>query len=344
MRVAIVTVQLAYIYGGAEVLANSLNTEMKKRNIDSTIISFPFSAASFDQFLNSMITSRMIDLNYNDSGPIDIIIPLKFPAYYVQHHNKRMWLCHQHKIAYELWNYKGNIMKTYNEPEKIRELVIEHDNLYINECRKKYTIAKTPADRLKKYNNIYADVLYPPPENLDKLHFSEIGDFIFYPSRINPLKRQELLIESAKYLKSNVKIIIAGNGDNDRLKQIVNRYNLQNRVIIKGFISNDEKIELYSKCLAVYFGTQEEDYGYVTPEAFYSGKMCIIHDDAGGPLEFVDNNDTGYVIKPNAELLAEKIDYLYKNKHIAADYGKNALNKIKNMNLNWDEVINNLVN
>ena len=52
--------------------------------------------------------------------------------------------------------------------------------------------------------------------------------------------------------------------------------------------SDDELIELYAGALGVIFPPYDEDYGYVTLEAFLAHKPVITTTDAGGPNEFVD--------------------------------------------------------
>jgi glycosyltransferase involved in cell wall biosynthesis len=46
---------------------------------------------------------------------------------------------------------------------------------------------------------------------------------------------------------------------------------------------------------AVLFAPYQEDYGYVTLEAFLSRKPVITARDSGGTLEFVEDGVNGYV-------------------------------------------------
>ena len=54
-----------------------------------------------------------------------------------------------------------------------------------------------------------------------------------------------------------------------------------------GFITEQEKIDLYAKARAVVYPPADEDYGYVTLEAMLSSKPVITCSDSGGTLEFV---------------------------------------------------------
>ena len=77
----------------------------------------------------------------------------------------------------------------------------------------------------------------------------------------------------------------------------------------------------YACSLAVFFGPQDEDYGYVTLEAMLARKPVITCTDSGGPLEFIIEDQTGLVTAPDAEALAAAIDKLYENEPLAIELG-----------------------
>ncbi len=346
MKIAIASVQIPFITGGAEILAELLKNELIKRKHRAEIVTIPFKWYPTKTLINSMLMGRMMDLTEVNGEVIDLVIGLKFPAYYVRHPNKALWLLHQHRQAYDLWDTDFGDLHTLPDGEFLRNTIIKNDNEFIKEARRIFTISKNTTARLKKYNNIDSIPLYHPPKNHEKLHCKEYEDFIFYPSRIDKLKRQRLLVSAAKFLETNVKIYIAGGGSQSEieyLKEYIRQNSLEERVKLLGFISEEEKIDLYSRCLAVYFGAYDEDYGYITLEAFFSAKPCIVHADAGGPLEFITDNENSYVVEENPEMLAKKIDFLLKNKEEARRAGKAALKSISDMNINWDHVINSML-
>src|SRR5659263_246319 len=115
------------------------------------------------------------------------------------------------------------------------------------------------------------------------------------------------------------------------------------RMQFYGYASDDELINLYSNSLGVVYTPYDEDYGYITLEAFLSKKPVITAIDSGGPLEFVEDNVNGYISKPDPKEIAGKIDYLYLNKDAARKMGEAGFKKIKDMNLSWDNVIKKLL-
>ena len=199
---------------------------------------------------------------------------------------------------------------------------------------------------MKNYCDIDSVTLYHPPLNYEKLHCEDYKDYVFYPSRINPIKRQRLLVEAAKYVRTDVKIVLAGSGSEtemDHLKNMIKKNHLQERVKLAGFISEKEKLEYYASCLGVYFGAYDEDYGYITLEAFFAEKPVIVHPDAGGPLEFVEDGINGFVVEAEAKKIAQKLDYLYENRDKAADMGRSGKKSLYDKHMDWDYVIDKLL-
>jgi len=346
VKVAIVTVQVPFIHGGAEILADMLKTELIKRGHKAEIITIPFKWYPWESLVDSMNIGRMMGLVEADGIKIDRVIALKFPAYYIKHDNKVMWLLHQHRQAYDLWGTKYGDIHPLPNGEAIRDFIIQCDNSYIPEAKKVYTIANTVTERLLKYNHIQAETLYHPPKNYELLHCNECGDFVFYPSRIDLMKRQFLLVEAAAYLKSDAKIIIAGGGNADeirRLNNIIQQKKLEKKVKLIGYISDEDLRQYYANCLGVYFGAYDEDYGYITLEALFSEKPVLVHKDSGGPLEFVEDNVNGFVLDTTPQDIAEKIDYLYCQKEMAVQMGKAGRKSLEEKNMNWDYVIDRLL-
>ncbi len=346
MKIAIATVQVPFTTGGAEVLVNMLKTELKKRGHQADIVSIPFKWYPWQNLVNCMTMGRMMDLTEISLEKIDMVIAMKFPAYYVKHDHKVMWLMHQHRSAYDLWETKFEDMHRWPNGKAIRDFIRQCDEKYIPEATRVFTIAGTTSARLKKYNGIDSTVLYHPPQDYEKLYCGECGDYIFYPSRINEIKRQTILAEAARYLTTDAKIVIAGGGTENEIRRvtdIIEKYDLGDRVRMAGFISDEEKIRLYANCLGVYFGAYNEDYGYITLESFFSEKPVIVHTDSGGPLEFVEDGKNGFVIPPDPKAVAEKIDWLYRNRGDAQRMGAYGKQSLITKNMDWDYVIDQLL-
>ncbi|WP_079913850.1 glycosyltransferase family 4 protein [Paenibacillus sp. 32352] len=346
MKIAIASVQVPFIRGGAEYHAENLKIELQKRGYEADITTIPFKWYPAKAIVDSIMAVRLLDLTEVNGKVIDRLIALKFPMYCVKHPNKVSWVLHQHRQAYELWGTEfGDLEKMENGLE-VRDIIRNADNTFLRESRHVFANSKTVANRLLKFNDIDATPLYHPPTDYEKLKCDSFGDYVFYPSRLNEIKRQHLIIEAMKYTKSNVKLLLAGTGEEEytnMLKKIIEKNNLHSKVKLLGRISEEEKIQYYSNACVVYNGPFEEDYGYVTLEGFYSRKPVITQKDSGGPLEFVKDDINGYVLENNPEMIAEKVDFLYLNKEKAKEFGQNGYDLMKSLKINWDHVIERLL-
>lgn len=346
MKIAIATVQVPFITGGAEILVNMLKQELIKRGHRAEVVTIPFKWYPSDSLEKSMMMGRMIDLSEINGEKIDRVIAMKFPAFYLKHDHKVIWLMHQHRQAYDLWETPYGDLHNFDNGEKLRKLIHECDKKYLEESDHIYTIAQNTSNRLLKYCGIQSDVLYHPPLNYEKLHCEEYGDYIFYASRIDQIKRQRLLVEAMQYVKTDVKAVIAGGGSEEEiayLKELIKKHSLSNKVKLAGFISEEEKIKYYANCLGVYFGAYDEDYGYITLESFFAKKPIIVHKDSGGPLEFVTDEINGFVIDDDPRMIAEKMDQWYLDKKLAQKQGENGYQSLLDKNINWDYVIDALL-
>ena len=71
-----------------------------------------------------------------------------------------------------------------------------------------------------------------------------------------------------------------------------------------GRVDEDELAALYATCRAVYYAPLDEDFGMVPLEAFRAAKPVVTATDAGGPLDFVRDGETGGVTAADAAALA----------------------------------------
>lgn len=347
MKIVIVNSQVPFVQGGAEYHATNLAKELKKRNHEVETVNIPFKWYPPNIILDHILAVRLLDITETCGEKIDLVIGLKFPAYYIKHPNKVLWILHQHRTAYDLWNTQYGDIPHNEFGKKIRETIIKADNLYLPEAKRIFTNSKNVANRLKKFNNIEGKPLYHPPPNAEMFYCSGYEEYFLYPSRFSILKRQELAILAMKYVKSNVKLLIAGRPDSQeyvkKYQSLIEENNLEDKVKLLINISEEEKIKLYSKALGVIFTPYDEDYGYVTLEAMLSKKPVITAEDSGGPLEFIENEENGFIVKADPKDIAEKMDILFENKSKAKIMGEKGFEKYKALNISWDYVVESLV-
>jgi glycosyltransferase involved in cell wall biosynthesis len=338
--VAICFAGVPFIKGGAEICTKSLFTEIKNRGFDVEIVNLPFQWDPKQEIIRNIVMWRLVNINQIAGNIIDLVIATKFPSYVINHPNKVTWLFHQHRAIYDLYGTPYSDFDPNNyQDRQIREQIIKADNRSLAESRVVYSIAKNTSDRLKLYNNIYSTPLYHPPKHYGKYHCVQYDDYILSVGRLEGLKRIDLLLRAMQITDKRVKCLIAGTGGlESTLKKMAQDLGLQQRVKFLGFVDDDELLKLYANCFAVFFAPYDEDYGYITLEAFLSNKPVITCKDSGGVMEFAEH-DVNSKVAETAEpaLLAEYINQLYQNRSFCRDLGNNGYNKVKN--INWNNVI-----
>jgi hypothetical protein len=98
MRIAVVTNQAPFVYGGAEQLATWLGEQLRQRGHEAQIVRIPFRWHPPGKVLDHMLAARLLHIRSADR-----VVAMKFPAYYIRHESKVLWLLHQFRQAYELW-------------------------------------------------------------------------------------------------------------------------------------------------------------------------------------------------------------------------------------------------
>jgi glycosyltransferase involved in cell wall biosynthesis len=273
---------------------------------------------------------------------VDLVIPTKFPTFLVRHPRKVAWLFHQHREAYDLYGTEFCSFTDSPEDREARAAIQTMDTSALSECRRIFTISRNVAERLARFNGLAGEALYPPPQQLGRYQSGEYGDYLFYAGRLDRLKRLELALEALARVKCGARLKIAGSGPLEgELRRRIERLGLAGRVELLGFVPPEDLIALYAGCRAAYYAPLNEDYGYVTVEAFLSRKPVLTTRDAGGPLEFVSDGDTGWVSEPTADALAEAIDALWSAPVTRLrELGEAGHARVRD--ISWDHVIDRL--
>lgn len=82
--------------------------------------------------------------------------------------------------------------------------------------------------------------------------------------------------------------------------------NIDDKVVFLRSISNDQRILLLEHTKILLYTPENEHFGIVPVEAMHMG-CAVIACNSGGPLESVDDGNTGFLVSPNHELWGQKI-------------------------------------
>lgn len=343
MRTVLVcAVQAPFIEGGAEILVSELRDNLERRGFRVDVVSVPFKWYPVSEIVRQALAWRLLDVTESNGVPVDLVIPTKFPSYLVRHPRKVTWLFHQHREAYDLHGSQYCSFSDSPEDRQVREAIHAMDTTSLSECRSVYTISRNVADRLRRYNGLSGVPLYPPPRHRGRYRSEGSGDYLFYAGRLDRLKRLDLAIDAMKRVASGARLKIAGSGPlADELRKQIAGLGVEDRVQLLGFVSAEELITLYARCRAAYYAPVNEDYGYVTVEAFLSGKPVVTTTDAGGPLEFVTDGESGIVAEPTPEAIAAGIDRLWRTPEPRLrEMGEAGHARVAD--ISWDDVIDRL--
>ena len=253
----------------------------------------------------------------------DLVITTNFPSYYAKHPRKVSWLTHQHRGAYDAADAAWSDFGLDDISLETQRLLTEWDNRALEEHSHIYTISQVVTDRLARFNGLRQHPALPPGARCTTtLHEGPFGDYVFSPTRLENNKRPQLTVEALAHCSSSVRGVVAGRGSmQDELRAIVDRAGMADRVDLAGFVSDERLVELYAGCLAVVYPPADEDYGYVTLQAFKAGKPVITAKDSGGVLEWVEDGVNGFVTDGSPEAIGDAIDKLAADPELAARMG-----------------------
>lgn len=347
MRILIATTQVPFIRGGAEAHAEGLRDALRAAGHGAEIISLPFKWYPPEKILDHMLACRLLDVTEAAGLPVDLLIGLKFPAYLIPHPNKVLWILHQYRTAYELWDHELSDLIHWPNGAEIRDAIRQADQQVFPQAKAIFANSANVARRLNNFCGIKAEPLYHPPPHAESFYSAPAGDHFFFPSRLNRLKRQSLVLEALAQTRQPVCVHFAGAAGEpeyaEELAALARKLKVDQRVEWLGEISEEEKRCRYAHALGIIYPPLDEDYGYVTLEAMLSSKPLITCTDSGGPLEFVRHEENGLVSEPQPESLAVAMDKLWTGREQAKSWGERGRALYEKLNITWPNVVRKLL-
>ena len=339
MRILVCTMQVPFVQGGAEALVKSLVRELAARGHHADVVQMPVDWPNKASLLKGYLAWRMLDLSTFEGARIDLVIATKFPSFAVEHPNKVTWLVQQFRQLYDLYGTEYSTYGHQLEDRAFQQVIHRADTRALAESRRLFAISRNVAGRLADYNRLQAEVLYPPPQHDRRLYHEKYGDYVLAVSRLNVMKRVDLLVQAMAQARSGVRCFIAGTGPEETaLKKLARKLAVDDRIEFLGYVDDDQIPGLYANALAVFYAPYDEDYGFAAVEACKSQKPVLTAADSGGVLEFVEEEVTGHVVPPNEpRQLAERIDQLYHDRAKCRRLGQAGFERVRS--ITWDVTI-----
>ncbi|MEI2692699.1 MAG: glycosyltransferase family 4 protein [Anaerolineae bacterium] len=161
---------------------------------------------------------------------------------------------------------------------------------------------------------------------------------VLYVGRLVYEKGADMLVESAPLVLSqtpDAKFVIGGRGPLfASLSQRIEAMYLRDKVLLTGFLSEEERDQLYLTADVCVFPSRYEPFGIVALEAMAAGTPVVVS-DVGGLSTVVQHNYTGLTTYPeDVHSLAWAIMQVLHNPEVAMERAARARDYVEK-HLNW---------
>ncbi|RYE41776.1 MAG: glycosyltransferase [Hyphomicrobiales bacterium] len=344
MKVLIVNNMAPFVSGGAEAMATHLQRNLVIAGHEAEVLRIPFQWEPATRIPSQMLMAKAFELRN-----VDHVIAMKFPAYLVPHPRKTLWLVHQYRQAYDLFDAGHSNLPPGQAGNDIRGLIHHADDECFRSARRIFAISDVTQDRLARYNGFRSEILRAPINDPERFPGAESEGYVFAGGRVNGAKRQHLLVEAMVYADPSVRLVIAGPPDGPadaaRLHEAVEKLGLQDRVRLDlRFLSREDYARYLNHSAAVAsLPFDEESFSYVAMEAATAFKPVISTTDSGGVLGLARESESGWVCEPAPVSLARALSAAIADPRRARELGEGAHALWESFGINWPATVRALV-
>ena len=306
-RIVVVTSTPPLTEGGHLVIARSLVRALQEAGHEAGLVLTPQNR--FGRQGIAYLANWLTDVGESGDGrPVDQVISLRYPSFAVRHPRHVCWLNHRMREYYDQWDqFRSTLSWKGRIKEGVRRRLIHMTDYYLltRNVTRLFAQSRNIQARLHRWGGLKSDVIYPPPPQRP-YRCDGFGDYLFLVSRLVPLKRIDLVLRAmARPEAGAARLVVAGEGeDGPRLRALAISLGVDHRVQLLGRIDEEQLVTHLARCRAVCFPPLDEDYGFVTVEAFASGKPVVACSDSGGAIELIDDGRNGLVSAPTPEALS----------------------------------------
>jgi glycosyltransferase involved in cell wall biosynthesis len=225
-------------------------------------------------------------------------------------HHPNLWYCHTPvRVFYDL--YEINCSKQSFFRRQIFKICVFFSRIFdkrsIKSVEKIVVNSENVRRRVEKYYDKESEIIFPPTD-VSKYVCKEYGDFWLSVNRLYPEKRIELQIEAFRLMPGEKLVIVGGYAKGDHALAYVEKIseNLPENIEIKGEVTEDELIDLYSRCKGFICTAVDEDFGMTPVEAMAAGKPVVAVDE-GGFRETIVDGETGLLVEPDVESIVNAL-------------------------------------
>jgi glycosyltransferase involved in cell wall biosynthesis len=343
-RIAVVLSHPPFTQGGHTTIAAGLVAALTAAGHEAETVCTPQNR--FGRQAAAYVATWLTDVGESDGHRIDQVVSLRYPAYAVRHPRHVCWLLHTMREYYDLWpGFRQRISWRNRIKEGLRRRLVQAADKRLLSPRRLArlcVISSAVQRRLRDDLQLASEVLHPPPPDRPYRCDGYDSEFLAV-SRLTPLKRIDLAIRAlAEPAGRGCRLAIAGKGEQETyLRELVRTIGLRDRVRFLGVLDDEALVTAYARCRAVVFTPSDEDYGFVTTEAFASGKAVITCRDSGGPTDLVKDAENGLVVEPTPAAVAAAMQRLENDRDLSERLGGKARAVASTMS--WQHVVDRLV-
>lgn len=334
MRIAVVTpVMKSGERGGAEALYEGFLRALRGRGLAADQVEVVIDESTFDAVLESYERCRALDLS-----PYDLVVSTKAPTYMVRHPNHVSYLLHTIRVFYDMFEFEFGAGTPQLHQQRALIHALDKYGLHPDRIRRHLANGAQTFTRLYEADPFWRTVpfraLHHPPA-LEGYREPRPGRYVLLPGRLHRWKRAELVVRAFRQVRGDARLLISGTGEDEgRVREAAAG---DDRIDFLGRVSEADLPALYAEAAVVPFVPVYEDYGLITVEAFLAQKPVITCTDSGEPTHFVKDGDNGFVVAPDPQALAERIEYCLHHPDHAAEMGRHGRQAVAH--ISWDTII-----
>jgi glycosyltransferase involved in cell wall biosynthesis len=203
---------------------------------------------------------------------------------------------HQYRAAYELAGTEYSDFAHVEADVALRQQLVTLDTRMLAESHRIFAGAANIARRLHKYNGLSAETLYHPPALADRVHRGPQGDYVLVVSRIESVKRIDLVVEAMTLVRPGIRLVVAGDGtQRENVRAAAERLGVADRVRFLGAVAHEDVPGLLRSVDVVACMPWYEPFGIVPLEAAACGRP-VVGSAVGGLLDTVVDGRTGLLV------------------------------------------------
>jgi glycosyltransferase involved in cell wall biosynthesis len=345
MRIGLVSSAVPLVGGGARFIVDWLREKLEEHGHQVETVYVPSNETDPETVLPQMAAFRMMRLG----DYFERVVTFRPPSHVVRHPRKVVWFIHHFRMFYDMWDTPYRPVPDRAPQRALRDAVIRADTAALREAHRVFTNSRVVGDRLRRFNGVDSEVLYPPVLRPELFVAGDHGEEIVCVCRVEGHKRQRLLVEAMRHTRTPVRLRLCGVGTNpaymESLRRIAAEGGAAGRVVVEDrWITEEEKAARLEHALAsAYVPFDEDSYGYPTIEAAHARRPTVTATDSGGVAEFVEDGVTGLVAAPEPQALAEAFDRLHADRALARRLGANAAERVSALGIEWGTVVEKLL-